>query len=63
MPNEWTANWEDFDRGVSDKKGAKDLTDDEFVEYLRWLACHKPAKYSAIMVSFHEHYGLPLKVS
>ncbi|MBR1634439.1 MAG: hypothetical protein IJ682_05155 [Lachnospiraceae bacterium] len=41
----WSRDWEHL-------YNAKDLTDGELLEYLRWMACNRPAEYAKLMTSF-----------
>ena len=48
----WTRDWEDFNQSEVGRNGAEGLTDDELVEYLRWMACNRPEKYVKVMTAF-----------
>lgn len=41
----WSRDWEHLD-------STKDLSDGEFMEYLRWMACNRPEEYARLMTSF-----------
>ena len=48
----WTRDWEHFNQSEVGRNGAEGLTDDELVEYLRWMACNRPGKYVKVMTAF-----------
>ena len=39
--------------------GAEGLSDDEVIEYLRWMACNRPERYVRVMSAFAQTQGIP----
>ena len=48
----WTRDWEQFNQSQVGRNAAEGLTNDELVEYLRWMACNRPQKYAQVMTAF-----------
>ena len=49
---DWSRDWENFNQSKVGKNEAEGLSNDELVEYLRWMACNKPRKYEQLMTAF-----------
>ena len=49
---QWSRDWESFNKSYVDKNEAEKLSNDELIEYLRWMACNKPARYAKVMTAF-----------
>ncbi|MCR5451692.1 MAG: hypothetical protein K6F00_03580 [Lachnospiraceae bacterium] len=58
----WSQDWERFDHIRSEKNSENnmmtELSDEEFVEYLRWMACNRPQKYIHLMTAFAEQQNM-----
>ena len=54
MTSQWSRDWELFDDAHSGGNIASGLSDDEVVEYLRWMACNRPQKYVTLMTAYSE---------
>lgn len=52
----WSNDWENYSRSRSGSND-EELTDDEVIEFLRWMACHRPKKYVEGMMSFAQSQG------
>ena len=48
----WSRDWEHFNQSYVGKNEAEELTNDELIEYLRWMACNRPARYAKVMTAF-----------
>ena len=55
----WTRDWEHFNKTESGMNGAEGLSDDEVIEYLRWMACNRPERYVRVMSAFAQTQGIP----
>ena len=49
---QWSRDWESFNKSYVDRNEAEKLSNDELIEYLRWMACNKPARYAKVMTAF-----------
>ena len=49
---QWSRDWESFSKSYVGKNEAEELTNDELIEYLRWMACNKSARYAKVMTAF-----------
>lgn len=55
----WSRDWESFSQSAVGRNAAAGLSDDELVEYLRWMACNRPDKYARLMSAFVKtHEGM-----
>ena len=52
VTTQWSRDWESFNKSYVGRNEAEELTNDEFIEYLRWMACNKPARYAKVMTAF-----------
>lgn len=48
----WSRDWESFNQSEVGRNEAEGLSNDELVEYLRWMACNRPKKYAELMTTF-----------
>ncbi len=62
MSSKWSRDWELFDEAHSGGNIASGLSDDEVVEYLRWMACNKPKKYGILMTAYSEKRSMNASV-
>ena len=62
MPR-WSRDWELYDDSHLAGNIIAGLTDDEVVEYLRWMACNRPQRYASIMTAFMEKQGMLAKAA
>lgn len=53
----WSRDWERFNQSYVGKNEAEELTNDELIEYLRWMACNKPGRYAQVMTAFARTQG------
>ena len=53
----WSRDWERFNQSYVGKNEAEELTNDELIEYLRWMACNKPGRYAQVMTAFAKTQG------
>ena len=49
---QWSRDWESFNKSYVDRNEAEKLSNDELIEYLRWMACNKPSRYAKVMTAF-----------
>mgnify|MGYP002625085475 CR=1 FL=1 len=54
----WSRDWNQFNQKNVGKNEAEGLSDKELIEYLKWMACHKPDKYAQVMVAFMKAQGV-----
>jgi hypothetical protein len=50
----WSRNWAMYDMAHSGGRIAEGLSDEELVEYLRWMACNRPQRYAYLMTAVIE---------
>ena len=54
---QWSRDWEQFNQSYIDRNEAEELTNEELIEYLRWLACNRPGRYAKVMTAFASTQG------
>lgn len=54
---QWSRDWEQFNQSYIDRNEAEELTNEELIEYLRWLACNRPGRYAKVMTAFANTHG------
>ena len=50
----WSRDWATYDLAHVGGRIADGLSDDELVEYLRWMACNRPQRYAYLMTAVME---------
>ena len=54
---QWSRDWEHFNQSEVGRNEAEGLSNEELVEYLRWMACIRPEKYGELMTAFARAQG------
>lgn len=57
----WSRDWENYSCSRSDSV-EEELTDEEVIEFLRWMACYRPKKYVEVMTNFASSQGRRIAV-
>ena len=60
---QWPRDWESFNQSYVGRHEAEKLSNDELIEYLRWMACSKPKKYAKVMSAFANTQRQPAGVA
>ena len=60
---QWSRDWESFNKSYVGRNEAEKLSNDELIEYLRWMACNRPSRYAKVMTAFADTQRQPAGVA